>query len=178
VLLVLPIEFHSFLNEVFVKRSDLGPSPLAGKEGYLFVYHDVRGRWMSEGEFVNMRPHRPGKQGPAEIDESSDTWDTIDWLLKHVPGHNGKVGLWGISYPGFYAAVGMIDAHPALVAVSPQAPICDWFVGDDWHHHGALMLPHAFNSMANFGRPRPEPTTKPGPRFGATERPAAGTRRR
>ncbi len=146
-------------------RSDLGPSPLAGKEGYIFVYQDVRGRWMSEGEFVNMRPHRPGKQGPAEIDESSDTWDTIDWLLKHVPGHNGKVGLWGISYPGFYAAAGMIDAHPALVAVSPQAPICDWFVGDDWHHHGALMLPHVFNFMANFGRPRPEPTTKSGPRF-------------
>jgi len=146
-------------------RSDLGPSPLAGKEGYIFVYQDVRGRWMSEGDFVNMRPHRPGKQGAAEIDESSDTWDTIEWLLAHVPGHNRKVGLWGISYPGFYAAAGMIDAHPALVAVSPQAPICDWFVGDDWHHHGALMLPHAFNFMANFGRPRPEPTTKSGPRF-------------
>lgn len=146
-------------------RSDLGPSPLAGKDGYIFVYQDVRGRWMSEGEFVNLRPHRPGKQGAAEIDESSDTWDTIEWLLAHVPGHNRKVGLWGISYPGFYAAAGMIDAHPALVAVSPQAPICDWFVGDDWHHHGALMLPHVFNFMANFGRPRPEPTTKSGPRF-------------
>jgi len=146
-------------------QSDLGPSPLAGKEGYIFVYQDVRGRWMSEGEFVNMRPHRPGKQGAAEIDESSDTWDAIEWLLAHVPGHNRKVGLWGISYPGFYAAAGMIDAHPALVAVSPQAPICDWFVGDDWHHHGALMLPHAFNFMANFGRPRPEPTSKSGPRF-------------
>ena len=95
-------------------RSDLGPSPLAGKEGYIFVYQDVRGRWMSEGEFVNLRPHRPEKKGPAEIDESSDTWDTIEWLLAHVPGHNGKVGLWGISYPGFYAATGMIDAHPAL----------------------------------------------------------------
>jgi putative CocE/NonD family hydrolase len=146
-------------------RSELGPSALLAQQGYIFVYQDVRGRWMSEGELVNARPHRPVKKGPADIDESSDTFDTIEWLLKHVPGHNGKVGLWGISYPGFYAAAGMIDAHPALVAVSPQAPIADWFVGDDWHHNGALMLPHAFNFMANFGRPRPEPTRKPAPRF-------------
>jgi len=146
-------------------RGDLGPSALAGKEGYIFVYQDVRGRWMSEGEFVNMRPHRPAKKGPADVDESSDTWDTIEWLVKHVPGHNGKVGTWGISYPGFYAAAGMIEAHPALKAVSPQAPIVDWFVGDDWHHNGALLLPHAFNFMAVFGHPRPEPTKKSSPRF-------------
>jgi len=141
-------------------RSDLGPSPLLGRSGYIFAYQDVRGRWMSEGEFVNMRPHKPAKNGLLEVDESSDTWDTIEWLTRHVAGHNGRAGLWGISYPGFYAAAGMIDAHPALKAVSPQAPICDWFVGDDWHHNGALMLPHVFNFMAVFGRPRPEPIKK------------------
>jgi len=141
-------------------RSDLGPSPLFAKQGYIFAYQDVRGRWMSEGDFINMRPHLPAKQGPQDIDESTDTWDTIDWLLKHVENHNGKVGLWGISYPGFYTAAGMIDAHPALKAASPQAPIVDWFVGDDFHRNGALFLPHFFNFIANFGRPRPEPVKK------------------
>ena len=141
-------------------KTDLGPSPLFGKDGYIVVYQDVRGCWMSEGEFVNMRPHRPQKSSPQDIDESSDTFDTIDWLIKNVPGNNGRVGLWGISYPGFYTAAGMIDAHPALKAASPQAPVTDWFTGDDWHHNGAFLLPHAFNFMAGFGHPRPEPTKK------------------
>jgi putative CocE/NonD family hydrolase len=145
-------------------RTDLGPSPQYGKEGYVFVYQDVRGRWMSEGEFENMRPHNPAKKGPKDIDESTDTYDTIDWLVKHV-SCNGRVGITGISYPGFYTDAGMIDAHPALKAASPQAPVTDWFVGDDWHHNGALFLPHMFNFMANFGRPRPEPTVKAPPRF-------------
>src|SRR3982751_2635406 len=114
---------------------------------------------MSEGTFVNMRPHNPNK-GPKDTDESSDTFDTIDWLVKNVKGNNGKVGQTGISYPGFYTVCGMIDAHPALKASSPQAPVTDWFVGDDWHHNGALMLPHAFNFMANFGKAMPEQTTK------------------
>ncbi|HEX3147713.1 MAG TPA: CocE/NonD family hydrolase [Gemmataceae bacterium] len=140
-------------------KDNLGPSPLFGKEGYIFAYQDVRGRWMSEGVFVNMRPHNPNK-GPLDIDESTDTYDTIDWLVKNVKNHNGKVGMWGISYPGFYTAAGMIDAHPALKAASPQAPINDWFVGDDFHHNGVLFLPHCFNFMANFGKPRPEPSTK------------------
>jgi putative CocE/NonD family hydrolase len=141
-------------------KSALGPSPLFSKAGYIFVYQDVRGRWMSEGEHVNMRPHNPLKKAAQDIDESTDTYDTIDWLVKNIPNNNGKVGIWGISYPGFYTAAGMIDAHPALKAASPQAPIVDWFVGDDWHHNGALMLPHAFNFMANFGKARPEPTKK------------------
>ncbi len=146
-------------------KADLGPSPLFGKAGYIFVYQDVRGRWMSEGEYVNVRPHNPAKKGPQDIDESTDTYDTLDWLLKHVPNHNGKAGLWGISYPGFYTAAGMVEAHPALKAASPQAPVTDWFIGDDWHHNGALFLPHVFNFMANFGRPRPEPTRKGPPAF-------------
>jgi len=141
-------------------KGDLGPSPLFGPAGYIFAYQDVRGRWMSEGEFVDVRPYKAAKNGPRDIDESSDAWDSIQWLLQHLANHSGKVGMWGISYPGFYAAAGMIDAHPALAAVSPQAPIADWFVGDDWHHNGALMLAHAFNFMAVFGHPRPEPIKK------------------
>jgi uncharacterized protein len=146
-------------------KSDLGPSPLFGTEGYIVVYQDVRGRWMSEGEFVNMRPQRTQKTSPSEIDESTDTFDTIDWLLKRLSNHNGRVGIWGISYPGFYTAAGMIDAHPALKAASPQAPVTDWFTGDDWHHNGAFLLPHAFNFLATFGHPRPEPTKKGEERF-------------
>jgi putative CocE/NonD family hydrolase len=140
----------------------LQPFALSAKGGYIFVYQDVRGRWMSEGEFVHMRPHVPDKK-PADIDESTDTYDTIDWLIKHVPGHNGRVGLWGVSYPGFYAAAGMIDAHPALKAVSPQAPQADWFMGDDWHHNGALLVLNMLNFMAHVDRPHPEPAKKPSP---------------
>lgn len=138
--------------------ADLGPSPLFGKEGYIFVYQDVRGRWMSEGEFVQMRPHRPKKASKTEFDESTDTWDSIDWLLKNVRGHNGRVGIAGISYPGFYTAAGIIDSHPAIKAASPQAPVNDWFMGDDWHHNGAFFLAHMFNWMSRSGRARPEPT--------------------
>jgi putative CocE/NonD family hydrolase len=146
--------------------NDLYPGALFAKAGYIFAYQDVRGRNMSEGEFVNMRPYIPNKHGPKDVDETSDTFDTIDWLIKNVRNHNGKVGQMGISYPGFYTAAGMIDAHPALRAASPQAPVTDWFVGDDFHHNGALFLPHCFNFMANFGKPRPEPTKRPpGQRF-------------
>lgn len=140
-------------------KSDLGPSPLFGKEGFIFVYQDVRGRLMSEGEFVNMTPHLDVKRGPKDIDESSDTFDTIDWILRNVPGTNGRVGQWGISYPGFYTAAGMIGAHPALKAASPQAPVTDWFTGDDFRRNGAVWLPHAFNFMMNFGQARPKPTS-------------------
>jgi putative CocE/NonD family hydrolase len=138
-------------------RSDLGPSPLFGKEGYIFAYQDVRGRWMSEGTFVNMRPEH---DGASKVDESTDTFDTIDWLVKNVGGNNGKVGMYGISYPGFYTAAGLIEAHPALKAASPQAPVIDWFMGDDWHHNGAFLLTHCFNFLSLFGHPRPEPTKK------------------
>lgn len=140
-------------------REKLGPSELFQKSGYIFVYQDVRGRWMSEGTFVNVRPHMATKN-KNQIDESTDTHDTIAWLLKNVPGHNGKAGLSGISYPGFYTAAGMIDAHPALKACSPQAPVIDWFVGDDFHHNGCFFLPHAFNFMASFGKERPYPDRK------------------
>ena len=148
-------------------RKRLGPDRQFALDGYIFVYQDVRGCYMSEGEFVNMRPHIDEKVSTADVDESSDTYDTIEWLLDNIPDHNGRVGLWGNSYPGFYAAAGMIDAHPALKAVSPQAPIADWWF-DDFHHHGAFFLPHAFNFLASFGRARPEPTTTRGPRVDHT----------
>src|SRR5262249_40186783 len=119
---------------------------------------------MSEGDFVNMRPHNPHKVSPTEIDESTDTSDTIDWLLKNVQGHNGRVGQWGISYPGFYSSAGMIDAHPALKAVSPQAPIGVWFF-DAFYHPGAFWLPHCFGFFSGFGKPRPAPTTEGAPGF-------------
>ena len=135
------------------ERGRLGPSELFERAGYHFVYQDVRGCFQSEGTFVNMRPHIAHKTSPTDIDEASDTWDTLEWLVKNVPNTNGRAGLTGISYPGFYSAAGMIDAHPALRAVSPQAPIADWFF-DDFRHHGALWLPHAFNFLANFGHVR------------------------
>jgi putative CocE/NonD family hydrolase len=146
-------------------KDQIGPSEAAARDRFIVVYQDVRGRWMSEGDYVNMRPHKAVKAGPKDVDESTDTWDTIDWLVKHVPRNNGKVGMWGISYPGFYVSAGMIDAHPALKAASPQAPIADWFVGDDFHHNGALFLPHGFNFFSRFGLPRPEPTVKGPDRF-------------
>jgi len=138
-------------------RRSLGPSMHFAREKYIFVYQDVRGRFMSEGEYVNMRTHIDVKNGNKDIDESSDTYDTVDWLLKKVVKNNGKVGMWGISYPGFYTAAAAIDAHPAMVAVSPQAPIADWWF-DDFHHHGAFFLPHCFNFFYVFGKPRPELT--------------------
>ena len=146
-------------------RSALGPSQFMQNEKFIFVYQDVRGKFMSEGEWVEVRPHKPKKSGPTDIDESTDTYDTIEWLLKNVPNNNGRVGMWGISYPGFYASMGAIDAHPALKAASPQAPIADWFIGDDFHHNGALFLPHAFNFFATLGKRRPKLTTEFPPRF-------------
>jgi hypothetical protein len=139
---------------------NLGPSPLFGNAGYIFVYQDVRGRWMSEGDFVHMRPHITKKSTKTEFDESTDTWDSVEWLLKKVKGHNGRVGIAGISYPGFYTAAGIIDSHPAIKAASPQAPVNDWFMGDDWHHNGAFFLAHMFNWMSRNGRERPAPTKK------------------
>jgi len=142
----------------------MGPSELLTREGFIFVLQDVRGAYMSEGTFVNMTPHVVEKDGPEDVDESTDSYDTIEWLLANVENHNGRVGQWGISYPGFYAAASMIDAHPALKAVSPQAPIADWWY-DDFHHHGAFFLPHAFRFFSSFGVPRPEPTTRRNPGF-------------
>ncbi len=131
-----PYSIAPYAPDEFPDR--LGPSEAFDRDGYIFVYQDVRGRYESEGEFELIRSHNPNKQGPSDVDESSDTYDTIEWLLANVPNHNGRIGQWGISYPGWEAAMGMIDAHPALKASSPQASPTDMFVWDDWHHNGAF----------------------------------------
>ncbi|MBC8986008.1 CocE/NonD family hydrolase [Pedobacter sp. N36a] len=140
-------------------KTTLGPSPLFLREGFIFVYQDVRGKWMSEGEFVDVRPHNDQKKSKKDIDESSDTYDTIDWLIKNIPSNNGKAGIYGISYPGFYSTAALPGAHNGLKAVSPQAPVTDWFLGDDFHHNGAFMLADAFSFYSSFGVPRPKPIT-------------------
>ena len=131
----------------------VGPSKQMELDGYIFVKQDVRGRWNSAGRYDNMRPHI---DGDSEIDESSDTFDTIEWLLQNVPRNNGKVGITGISYPGFYAAAALPEAHPALVAASPQAPIADFFF-DDFHHQGAFTLMY-WTALATFGYQHEGPT--------------------
>jgi hypothetical protein len=113
---------------------------------------------MSEGEFQEMRPHIDNKKSPQDVDDASDTYDTIDFLLKHVANNNGKVGIWGISYPGFYTSASIIDSHPALVAASPQAPMTDLFMGDDGYHGGAFMLSANFGFYVSF-HPQTEPQT-------------------
>jgi uncharacterized protein len=147
--------------------TSLGPNPAFATEGYIFVFQDVRGKFMSEGEYDNMRAYIPHKKSNKDIDETTDAYDTIDWLVKNIRHNNGKVGIWGISYPGFYAAMALIDSHPALKAASPQAPISDWFVGDDMHHNGALTLSMSFNFFKAFEQQRDGLTTqwKPGPKY-------------
>ena len=133
-------------------RSSLAPTDDYMKEGFIFVFQDVRGKGKSEGTFVHVRPHNPNKKTSKDIDESSDTWDTVDWLVKTIPNNNGRAGIYGISYPGFYAANGAIDAHPAMKAASPQAPVSEWFIGDDFRHNGVVFLSHAFRFLSFFGQ--------------------------
>ncbi len=137
--------WHSYKKEYF-------------KEGYIMVTQDVRGRWMSQGQFEDIRPFNPNKKD-KEIDEASDTYDAIDWLIRNVPHNNGKVGVFGVSYPGFYSTMAAASNHPALKAVSPQAPVTNWFIGDDFHHNGAFFQMDAFSFYSSFGKPRPTPTT-------------------
>jgi putative CocE/NonD family hydrolase len=134
------------------------------REGYIIVLQDVRGAWMSEGEFLDVRPYLPNKKD-GETDEASDTYDTVEWLLKNVKNNNGRVGITGVSYPGFYTTMAALSGHPAIKAVSPQAPVTDWFSGDDFHHNGALMVLDGFSFYSGFGKPRPEPTQSRPPGF-------------
>ena len=146
-------------------RRTLGPNHLYAPEGFIFVYQDVRGKFKSEGEFVVMRPHLADKDGPGDTDESSDTYDTIEWILKNIPNHNGCFGQWGISYPGFQTVMGMIDAHPALKASSPQASPSDMWIGDDFHHNGAFRLMYTFGWLSGNAVVRSGPSTKREARF-------------
>ena len=145
-------------------RSSLGPSELFMNDGFIVAYQDVRGRYMSEGEWDEVRPIATAK-GAKDVDESTDTYDTIDWLLRHVTGNNGKVGMWGISYPGFYASAALVNSHPALAAVSPQAPVTDYYLGDDAYHNGAFLLAHNFSFYVRYypreGGPQPPAAQAP-----------------
>jgi putative CocE/NonD family hydrolase len=141
-------------------RKRLGPSSDFDKSGYIFVFQDVRGRWMSEGSFVESRPHIDNKKSKKDVDDASDTYDTIEWLLGNIPDNNGNAGIWGISYPGFYTSAGIIDSHPALKAASPQAPMTDLFMGDDAYHGGAFMLAANFDFYTSFA-PQDHPQTPP-----------------
>ena len=137
--------------------SDAGGSfATFAKDKFILVTQDVRGRYGSEGQYEHVRPYNPNK-GPKVADESTDAFDTIDWLVKQVPANNGKVGMFGISYPGFYTSMGMIDSHPALKAASPQAPISDWFMGDDLHHNGAWFLAQNFGFFYQFSQVLDDP---------------------
>jgi uncharacterized protein len=138
-------------------RNIVGPSEAAEKEGFIFVYEDVRGRYLSEGVFVDVRPHKSHLDGSTDFDESTDTYDTVDWLVKNVPNNNGRVGMWGISYPGFFAAHALVNSHPALKAVSPQAPMGDVGNGDDSYHNGAFYLAANFRFYADFPPRKADP---------------------
>lgn len=144
-------------------RKKLGPNPLFSDEKYIYVYQDVRGRNMSEGNFEEMTPAIDNKRSNKDIDESSDAFDTIEWLLKNIKHNNGRVGLYGISYPGFYATASLPNGHPAIKAVSPQAPVTDEFVGDDAYHRGAFFLMDNFSFLNYFDKPRTGPGTGKGP---------------
>ncbi len=143
--------------EVDEYPASLGPNPALMREKYIFVMQDVRGRYMSEGGFLEMTPHITDKKTKKQVDESSDCFDTIEWLLSNVKNNNGKVGIFGISYPGFYASASLPDAHPAIKAVSPQAPVTDEFIGDDVNHKGAFFLMDNFNFLNYFDKPRKGP---------------------
>lgn len=135
------------------------------REGYILVIQDVRGKYMSEGVYEDVRPYIKNKKNKTDIDESTDAYDAIDWLVKNVKNNNGNVGTFGISYPGFYATMTALSNHPNLKAVSPQAPVTEWFLGDDFHHNGAFAIMDAFGFYYSFGMPRPVPTTSGSPGF-------------
>ncbi|MHB1225461.1 MAG: CocE/NonD family hydrolase [Gemmatimonadaceae bacterium] len=141
-------------------RASLGPNPRYQAEGFIFVYQDARGRYYSEGDFTEMTPHRAEKRGAVDVDESTDSYDTVAWLVANVPRNNGRLGIVGGSYPGFYTTASCIDAHPAVKACSPQAPMTDIYMGDDVFHNGAFMLAQNFGFYQRFGR---GPRTEPGP---------------
>jgi len=142
----------------------LGPLGFA-EEKFIFVVEDVRGRFMSEGDFVDVRPIKDVLDGPKDVDESTDTYDTIDWLVKNVPGNNGKVGIIGTSYGGYYATSALIRSHPALVAASPQAPMADLYRGDDAYHNGAFFLVANFSFYTGFVKQKNPVSTSEAPPF-------------
>ena len=146
-------------------RSPLGPTAEFDRDGYLFVFQDVRGKFRSEGEFEVIKPLARDRSGSGDVDESTDNYDTIEWALDYLPNDSGRVGQWGISYPGWQTVMGMVDRHPALVASSPQASPSDMFIGDDWHHNGAFRIMYAFSWLSSNARVRTGPTESRSGRF-------------
>ncbi|WP_461042308.1 CocE/NonD family hydrolase [Spirosoma harenae] len=149
---------------VDIFRRRVGPNPFMLRDKYIVVYQDVRGRWASEGTFVEMTPHIDNKKGTADHDEASDTYDTIEWLLKNIPNHNGNVGQWGISYPGFFTSAGSVSGHPALKASSPQAPMADLW-RDDAFHNGAFQIAANFGFYTGFQEQTAPTKQRPTPLF-------------
>ena len=147
-------------------KATLGPSgnPRYVEDGYIFVYQDVRGRYYSEGVFRDMTPILEHHNGPNEVDEGTDAYDSIEWMLKNLPTNN-KVGIYGTSYPGFYSTASCLSRHPALVACSPQAPMTDIWMGDDNFHGGAFLLAHNFGFYTGFGRAPRAKDLGPDPRY-------------
>jgi uncharacterized protein len=150
-----PYSAGPYGDTMFANR--IGPNPNLMKEKYIFVYQDVRGRYMSEGINLEVTPYIANKKNKKEIDENSDTYDAVDWLVKNIKNNNGRAGLYGISYPGFYATASLPTAHPAIKAVSPQAPVTDEFIGDDANHNGAFFLLDNFSFMNYYGKERTGP---------------------
>ncbi|MBK8057920.1 MAG: CocE/NonD family hydrolase [Gemmatimonadetes bacterium] len=148
-----------------VYKPQLGPSPEFDREGYIFVYQDVRGKYRSEGQFVLLKPYQAIKRDTSDVDESSDVYDTIDWLLGNIPHNNGRVGQWGVSYPGYQTVMGMLAPHAALKASSPQASPSDSYIGDDFLHNGAFRFMYAFSWLSGNARPRTAPTEERGKPF-------------
>jgi hypothetical protein len=147
------IDPDPYVPGVYAEQREMLHSML--REGYIVVEQDVRGRFYSEGTWVNVRPQTA--HGKGQADDATDTYDSIEWLLKSIPNNNGNVGIWGISYPGFYAMAAGINSHPALKAISPQAPVSDWFMGDDNHHNGVLMMMDTVRWFNSMGRERANP---------------------
>ncbi len=150
-----PYSAGPYGDTTFANR--IGPNTNLMNEKYIFVYQDVRGRYMSEGTNLEVTPYLSNKKNNKDVDENSDTYDAVDWLVKNVKNNNGRAGLYGISYPGFYATASLPNAHPAIKAVSPQAPVTDEFIGDDANHNGAFFLLDNFSFMNYFGKERNGP---------------------
>jgi putative CocE/NonD family hydrolase len=142
-----PYSVGPYGADKYAKR--LAPDKIFEQEGFIFVQQDVRGQFRSEGKYINMRPQDAYKRGKKAVDDATDTYDTVEWLVNHIPNNNGKAGMWGVSYPGYYTSVASINSHPALKALSPQAPIADWFF-DDFHRNGSFVLSMAFAFMDVF----------------------------
>ena len=150
------IERTPYGTDAISSRAVNATKPELAASGYIFVYQDIRGRGRSEGKFMMMRPPAKGRARPATSDEATDTWDMAEWLLKNVPGNNGRVGVTGMSYAGSLALNAAVAGHPAIKAVAAQAPMVDLWMGDDFFHNGALRQSFVFDYAQKMESDRPD----------------------